>query len=108
MPDAKSTMDMMHPPQRVLELYTVIQYQYLHQRSHPQSEVDRRLAVPSLLAERLHSVNDCSSAPQLAPALGGWALATELAGLLYDRQAAAQGQRYSCEGSLCFRWAWWR
>ena len=50
----------------------------------------------------------CTSALQLAPALGGWALATELAGLLYDRQAAAQGQRYSCTGSLCFRCAWCR
>ena len=61
--------------------------------------------APTLVAEILHSVNNCLSAPQLAPALGGWALATELAGLLYDRQAAAQGQHYNCKGSLCFRWA---
>lgn len=30
-------------------------------------------------------------------------LATELAGLLYDRQAAAQGEGAHCTGSLCFR-----
>lgn len=42
---------------------------------------------------------------QLAPALGGFVLATELAGALYDRQAAAQGERLHCRGSLCFRCA---
>ncbi len=40
---------------------------------------------------------------QLAPALGGFALATELAGALYDRQAAAQDNHTYCKGSLCFR-----
>ena len=40
---------------------------------------------------------------QLAPALGGFALATQLAGMLYDRQAAAQGNGSACKGSLCFR-----
>ena len=40
---------------------------------------------------------------QLAPALGGFALATQLAGMLYDRQAAAQGDSSACKGSLCFR-----
>ena len=52
MPDAKSTMDMMHPPQRVLELCTVIQYQSLHQRSHPQCEVDKRLDCPLLFWQK--------------------------------------------------------
>ena len=40
---------------------------------------------------------------QLAPALGGFALATQLAGALYDRQAAAQDNHSQCKGSLCFR-----
>lgn len=40
---------------------------------------------------------------QLAPAIGGFTLATKLAGYLYDRTAAAQGQHHNCRGSQCFR-----
>ncbi|BDA46699.1 probable transporter MCH1 [Coccomyxa sp. Obi] len=40
---------------------------------------------------------------QLAPALGGFALATELAGYLYDRTAAEQGHHHNCRGHQCFR-----
>ena len=40
---------------------------------------------------------------QLAPATGGFLLATKLAGYLYDRQAAAQGQYHHCSGHECFR-----
>jgi hypothetical protein len=41
---------------------------------------------------------------QLAPAIGGFTLATELAGYLYDRTAAAQGQHHNCRGPQCFRY----
>ncbi|CAL5228367.1 g11486 [Coccomyxa viridis] len=63
--------------------------------------------IPALASElfglRFFASNYCLL--QLAPALGGFALATELAGALYDRQAAAQDNHTYCKGSLCFRQA---
>ena len=50
-------------------------------------------------------MGDTAPLLQLAPALGGFALATKLAGYLYDKRAAAQGHHHNCTGHQCFRCA---
>jgi hypothetical protein len=41
-------------------------------------------------------------ARQLAPALGGYLLATRLSGWIYDHHAAAQGSTTTCTGTACY------
>ena len=63
---------------------------------------ERAMLLTGLPKVDLRRARKCD-ALQLAPALGGYMLATQLAGVLYNREAERQGRTHRCAGSACFR-----